>query len=55
MHQLQDALATIQVECKVAECEGTPCLFIILHSDESANNCCLKNQGVAIAETFNGH
>ncbi|HCW99828.1 MULTISPECIES: YejG family protein [Pantoea] len=54
MHQLQDALASIQVECKVAECEGSPCLFI-LRSDESATNCCLKNQGVAIAETFNGH
>ena len=54
MHQLQDALASIQVECRVAECEGSPCLFI-LRSDESATSCCLKNQGVAIAETFNGH
>lgn len=53
LHQLKDVLAAIQVECKVAECEGTPCLFI-QRSDESATNCCLKNQGVAIAETFNG-
>lgn len=54
LHQLRDILAAIQVNCKVAECEGQPCLFI-KHSDESATNCCLKNQGVAIAETFYGH
>jgi hypothetical protein len=54
LHQLRDILAAIQVNCKVAECEGQPCLFI-QRSDESATNCCLKNQGVAIAETFYGH
>jgi len=31
--------------------DGMPCLFI-QRRDESATNCCLKNQGVAIAETF---
>ncbi|HBZ15888.1 hypothetical protein ACIP6T_09090 [Pantoea sp. NPDC088449] len=54
LHQLQETLAQIQVECKIAECEGQPCL-LIRRDDESATNCCLKNQGVAIAETFDGH
>ncbi|MEG3112482.1 hypothetical protein SC127_17285 [Pantoea sp. T14] len=54
LHQLKEVLAAIQVDGKVAECEGQPCLFI-QRSDESATNCCLKNQGVAIAETFHGH
>ena len=54
LHQLQETLAQIQVECKIAECEGQPCL-LIQRVDESAANCCLKNQGVAIAETFDGH
>jgi len=52
LQQLKEVLAEIQVDCKVAECEGQPCLFI-QRRDESATNCCLKNQGVAIAETFN--
>jgi len=51
LQQLKEVLADIQVDCKVAECEGQPCLFV-LRRDESATNCCLKNQGVAIAETF---
>lgn len=54
LQQLQETLAQIQVECKIAECEGQPCL-LIQRGDESATNCCLKNQGVAIAETFDGH
>lgn len=54
LRELQDTLAQIQVECKIAQCEGQPCL-LILRGDESATNCCLKNQGVAIAETFDGH
>lgn len=51
--QLRDVLAAIQVESKVAEYAGTPCL-VIRPGDESAANCCLKNQGVAIAENFRG-
>ncbi len=51
LHQLQETLAQIQVECKIALCEGQPCL-LIQRGDESTTNCCLKNQGVAIAETF---
>ena len=51
LQQLQETLAQIQVECKIAECEGQPCL-LIQRGDESATNCCLKNQGVAIAETL---
>ena len=51
LQQLKEVLADIQVDCKVAECDGQPCLFIP-RRDESATNCCLKNQGVAIAETF---
>ena len=51
LQQLKEVLADIQVDCKVAECEGQPCLFV-QRRDESATNCCLKNQGVAIAETF---
>ncbi|WP_130830821.1 hypothetical protein [[Erwinia] mediterraneensis] len=51
LRQLQETLAEIQVECKIAECEGEPCLFVPL-SDESATSCCLKNRGVAIAENF---
>lgn len=54
LQQLQETLAHIQVEGKIASCEGQPCL-LIQRSDESAANCCLKNQGVAIAETFDGH
>ncbi|MXP48532.1 hypothetical protein FD733_00570 [Pantoea sp. Eser] len=51
LQQLKEVQADIQVDCKVAECEGQPCLFI-QRRDESTTNCCLKNQGVAIAETF---
>ncbi|CRH39070.1 Uncharacterized protein YejG [Pantoea ananatis] len=54
LRELKDMLAAIQVDGKIAECEGQPCLFI-RRCDESATNCCLKNQGVAIAETFIGH
>lgn len=53
LRQLQETLAEIQVDCRIAEYEGQPCLFVQL-SDESATNCCLKNRGVAIAENFNG-
>jgi len=51
MRILQTALAEIQVECAVVEWQGEPCLFVH-RTDESAANCRLKNQGVAIAETF---
>lgn len=51
--QLQQTLTQIQVDSKIAQCEGQPCL-LIPRVDESAASCCLKNQGVAIAETFEG-
>ncbi|RWR02656.1 hypothetical protein ED28_06645 [[Pantoea] beijingensis] len=51
MHKLKAALADIQVDCTVLEWEGEPCLFVYLN-DEAATTCRLKNQGVAIAETF---
>lgn len=54
LHQLQETLAQIQVDSKIAEYEGQPCL-LIRRGDESATSCCLKNQGVAMAETFEGH
>ncbi|MCL9647555.1 hypothetical protein C1Y41_07985 [Pantoea sp. ICBG 1758] len=53
LQQLRETLAQIQVECKIARCEGHPCL-LIQRINESAASCCLKNQGVAIAEDFNG-
>ncbi|KOC89355.1 YejG family protein [Winslowiella iniecta] len=51
MHMLKASLVDIQVECSVVEWQGEPCLFVH-RDDESATNCRLKNQGVAIAETF---
>lgn len=51
MLKLKAALADIQVDCAVVEWQGEPCLFVH-RNDESATNCRLKNQGVAIAETF---
>ncbi|NIF22940.1 MULTISPECIES: hypothetical protein [Pantoea] len=54
LRQLQATLRDIQIECRVAECGGYPCLLVPC-GDESTTNCCLKNQGVAIAETFPGH
>ncbi|MEH2920111.1 YejG family protein [Samsonia erythrinae] len=51
MHQLNETLSEIQVECAVLEWEGEPCLF--LHrKDESTAMCRLKNMGVAIAESI---
>ncbi|MBP2167567.1 hypothetical protein J2125_000759 [Erwinia toletana] len=51
MQILKTALNEIQVECAVVEWQGEPCLFVH-RNDESATNCRLKNQGVAIAEAF---
>ncbi len=51
LQQLQETLAQIQLECKIARCEGSPCL-LIRRIDESTASCCLKNHGVAIAEDF---
>ena len=51
MQKMRAMLAEIQVECAIAEWQGEPCLFV-QRSDESAATVRLKNQGVAIAETF---
>jgi hypothetical protein len=51
MQQMKMMLAEIEVNGSVVECEGEPCLFV-RRCDESATTCRLKNQGVAIAETF---
>lgn len=51
MHKLRAMLAEIQVDCTIVEWQGEPCLFV-QRSDESAATVRLKNQGVAIAETF---
>ncbi|QHM71726.1 hypothetical protein C7M51_02017 [Mixta intestinalis] len=51
MQKLRAMLAEIQVECTLVEWQGEPCLFV-QRSDESAATVRLKNQGVAIAETF---
>ena len=51
MQKMRAMLADIQVVCTVVEWQGEPCLFV-QRSDESAATVRLKNQGVAIAETF---
>ncbi|QKJ87868.1 hypothetical protein PMPD1_2932 [Paramixta manurensis] len=51
MAVLKAALADIQLECALLEWEGEPCLFV-QRVDECAATGRLKNQGVAIAETF---
>ncbi|ORM80907.1 YejG family protein [Mixta gaviniae] len=51
MQKMRAMLADIQVDCTVVEWQGEPCLFV-QRSDESAATVRLKNQGVAIAETF---
>ncbi|MDR7343057.1 MAG: YejG family protein [Pantoea sp.] len=51
MQKMRLMLADIQVECAIVEWQGEPCLFV-QRSDESAAAVRLKNQGVAIAETF---
>ncbi len=54
MQKMRAMLADIQVDCAVIEWQGEPCLFV-QRSDESAATVRLKNQGVAIAETFTAH
>ena len=51
MQKLRATLADIQLNCAIVEWQGEPCLFV-LRDDESAATVRLKNQGVAIAETF---
>jgi hypothetical protein len=51
MQKMRAMLADIQVECTIVEWQGEPCLFV-QRSDECAATVRLKNQGVAIAETF---
>ncbi|WJY13512.1 YejG family protein [Pectobacteriaceae bacterium CE90] len=51
LHQLDQYLDEIHVQCTVLEWDSEPCLF--LHrNDESTALCHLKNVGVAIAESI---
>lgn len=54
MRKFSQTLSAISVECSVVECNGEPCLFV-KREDEPAATGRLKNDGVAIAETFSCH
>lgn len=51
MLALQKMLAEVDTDSNVIEWRGTACL-LVASTDEATVNCCLKNNGVAIAENF---
>lgn len=51
MLSLQEMLSDIDTDSRVLEWQGASCL-LVASDDEASVNCCLKNNGVAITETF---